>query len=323
MKAAIYRRYGPPDVLDLTDVPTPVPGDDDVLIRIHATTVTAADHRLRSLDMPAGFGLISRLIFGMGGPKQPILGSELSGVVESVGKSVVRFRPGDEVFAFNGAGLGCHAEFKAMPQHAAIAAKPAALDFPTAAALSFGGTTALSFLRRAGVGRGDAVLINGASGAVGSAAVQLARHFGAHVTGVCSGANAEQVRSIGADTVIDYTRDDFARNRQAYDVVLDATGTLSASRCRPSLRKGGRLALVVASLPQMLSAPWITLSGGPKIVAGPATATAEDLRFLADLAERGEFQPVIDRHFPFAQIRDAHRHVDTGRKRGNVIVRIV
>ncbi|MFM2399277.1 MAG: hypothetical protein RL341_1434 [Pseudomonadota bacterium] len=320
MKAVVYERYGAPDVLQFKEVEKPAPKHNEVLIKIHATTVTSADWRVRSLNVPTGFRLMMRLVFGWSKPKQPILGTELAGVVESVGEDVSLFKVGDAVFAFSDAAMGCHAQYKCLPQDGAIALKPANLRFDEAAALSFGGTTALSFFRRAKLQRGERVLVNGASGAVGTAAVQLARHFGAEVTGVCSSANAALVQSLGAAHVIDYTREDFAKNGKTYDVIVDTVGTAPFSRSKSSLAQGGRLLLVLADLPAMLQIPWNALTSGKKIIAGPAAGRAEDLRFLAELAQAGEFKPVIDRRYPFEQMVEAHRYVDTGRKRGNVVI---
>lgn len=320
MKAVVCERYGSPDVLQLKEVDKPAPRDNEVLIRIHATTVTSGDWRIRSLNVPTGFGLIIRLVFGISRPRQPVLGSELAGVVEMVGKGVSRFKVGDSVFAFSDASMGCHAEYKCMAEDGALALKPANLGYDEAAALSFGGMTALDFLKRAKLQRGERVLVNGASGAVGTAAVQLASHFGADVTGVCSTANVELVKSLGASHVIDYTREDFARNGEAYDIILDAAGTAPFSRSKAALRKGGRLLMVLAGLPDMLLSPWVSMLSGRKVVAGPAATRAEDLRFIAKLAETGAFKPVIDRRYPLEQIAAAHRHVDTGRKKGNVVI---
>lgn len=320
MKAMVYERYGPPEVLQLKEVEKPIPKDNEVLIKIHATTVTSGDCRVRSLNVPAGFGLIMRLIFGISKPKQPILGTELAGVIESVGKDACKFKVGDPVFAFGDAAMGCYAEYKCMPQDGAVALKPSNLTFDEAAALSFGGVTALDFFKRAKLQRGEKVLINGASGGVGSAAVQLARHFGAEITAVCSSANVDLVKSLGASHVIDYTKVDFANNGETYDVIVDTVGTAPFSRSKASLKRGGRLLMVLAGLPDMLKAPWVALTSDKKVIAGPVATRLEDLRFLAGLAEAGEFKPVIDRRYPFEQIAQAHRYVDTGRKKGNVII---
>jgi NADPH:quinone reductase-like Zn-dependent oxidoreductase len=322
MKAIVYERYGAPDVLEMKDVDKPTPKDHEVLIKIHAATVTSADWRARSLSMPVGFGLMSRLFFGVSRPRQPILGTELAGEVESLGKAVTRFKVGDQVFAFSGASMGCHAEYKCMREDGEVAPKPASLTYDEAAAISFGGTTGLSFFRRANLRSGDEVLVNGASGGVGTAAVQLARHFGAEVTGVCSTANVDLVRSLGARHVIDYTKQDFTGNGKTYDIIVDTVGTAPFSRSDGSLKAGGRLLLVLGGLPDMLRVPWVAMTSSKKVIAGPAIGRIEDLRFLAKLAEAGEFKPVIDRRYPLEQIAAAHAYVDTGRKKGNVIITV-
>ena len=320
MKAVVYERYGPPEVLQLQEVDEPTPKDNEVLIKTHATTVTSGDWRVRSLNVPAGFGLMTRLVFGVSRPKQPILGTELAGVIESVGNDVKKFKVGDQVFAFSDTAMGCHAEYKCMPEDGALALKPPNLTFEEAAALSFGGTTALDFFRRGRLQNGERVLVNGAAGAVGTAAVQLAKHFGADVTGVCSTANLELVRSLGASHVVDYTQEDFTQNGETYDVIVDTAGSAPFSRSKASLKEGGRLLMVLGGLPDMLQIPWVSMTSSKKVIAGPAAGRAEDLRFLAGLAETGEFKPVIDRRYPFEQIAVAHRYVDTGRKKGNVVI---
>jgi len=320
MKAFVYTKYGPPDVLQLKEVAKPTPKDNEILIKTHAATVTSGDWRVRSLDMPVGFGLIARLVLGAWRPRQPILGTELAGEVESVGKDVKNFKVGDQVFAFSGAGMGCYAQYKCMPEDGAVALKPPNLTYEEAAAMSFGGTTALDFFRRGKLQSGERVLVNGASGGVGTAAVQLAKHFGADVTGVCSTANGELVRSLGATHVIDYTKDDFTQNGETYDVIVDTVGTASFSRSKDSLKEGGRLLMILGGLPDMLGIPWVSMTSNKKVIAGPAAERGEDLRFLAKLAEAGEFKPVIDRRYPFEQIAEAHSYVDTGRKKGNVVI---
>jgi len=320
MKAIVYERYGPPEVLQLKEIEKPTPKANEVLIRTHATTVTSGDWRVRSLNVPTGFGLITRLAFGISTPRQTILGSELSGVVETVGKDVTKFKVGDPVFASSDASMGCHAEYKCMPQDGAVVLKPSSLSFDEAAALPFGGTTALDFLRRGKLQGGERILVNGASGSVGSAAVQLARHFGADVTGVCSTANMELVRSLGAGHVVDYTKEDFTQNGETYDVIVDTVGTAPFSRSKDSLKAGGRLLMVLAGLPDMLKIPWVSMTSSKRVIAGPAVVRAEDLRFFAGLAQAGRFKPVIDRRYPFDQIAEAHRYVDTGRKKGNVVI---
>jgi NADPH:quinone reductase-like Zn-dependent oxidoreductase len=320
MKAAIYERYGPPEVVRLADVDKPVPRHDEVLIRVRATTVTAGDWRVRSLSMPAGFGLFARPMFGFTKPRQPILGSELAGEIESIGQRVSKFKVGELVFAFTGARMGCHAQYRCVREDAALAPKPPGLSFEEAAALSFGGTTALDFLRRGKLQRGEKVLVNGASGAVGTAAVQLATHFGAEVTGVCSTPNVELVKSLGAAHVIDYTKKDFTRTGNRYDVIVDTVGTAPFARSKHSLVERGRLLAVLGGMADLLAVPWVAMTSSKRIVAGPAAERADDLRSLAELAETGAFRPVIDRRYPFERIVEAHRYVDSGRKRGNVVV---
>jgi NADPH:quinone reductase-like Zn-dependent oxidoreductase len=323
MKAVIYEKYGPPEVLQLREIAKPLPRRSEVLIKIHATTVSAADWRVRSLTVPTGFGLIARLVLGISKPRQPILGTELAGEIEAVGADVTGFNAGDRVFAYSGMRMGAHAEFTCFPENGALALIPTNLSYEQAAALSFGGATALDFFRRGKLHRGESVLINGASGSVGTAAVQLARHFGAQVTAVCSGANAQLVRSLAAAHVIDYSKEDFTHNGQTYDVIMDTAGTAPYARCKHSLKDGGRLLLVLAGLPAMLPIPWVALTSDKKIIAGPTPERAGDLQLLAKLAQAGEFRPVIDRRYPLEQIVEAHRYVDSGRKKGNVVITLV
>jgi NADPH:quinone reductase-like Zn-dependent oxidoreductase len=323
MKAIVYEQYGVPGVLQIKEIEKPTPKHNEVLIQIQATTVTSGDCRVRSLNVPAGFGLMMRLIFGFSKPKQPVLGTELAGVVVEVGREVSKFKVGDHVFGFSDMKMGCYAEYKCMAEDAALVLKPANVSVDEAAAISFGGTTALDFLRRAKLQRGEKILINGASGGVGTAAMQLAKHFGAEVTAVCSSANVELVIAMGANHVIDYTKQDFTKNGKRYDVIVDAVGTAPFSRSKVSLNEGGRLLMVIADLADMLSASLVSMFGNKKNIAGPVSVRAEDLQFLAALAAVREFKPLIDRRYPFEQIADAHRYVDTGRKRGNVVINVV
>lgn len=319
MRAAIYRRYGPPEVVSVENVAKPAPKPHEVLIKIHATTVSSGDWRARSLSMPPGFGPIAPLVFGVRGPRQPILGTELSGVIEAIGAHVSKFKLGDAVFAFPSFAMGAHAEYRTLPQDGPIVLKPRNLSFSEAAALSFGGVTALQFVRdRAKVRAGEKVLVIGASGAVGSAAVQLAKNFGASVTGVCSGANLDLVESIGADRVIDYAKEDFIKSGDQYDIICDTIGVTSFAACKDALKPGGRLLLVASGLAQVLGAG--RKLNGKAVMAGTGSATPEHLLFLKELTEAGRFRPVIDRRLPFEQIVEAHRRVDTGRKAGSVVV---
>ena len=323
MKAILYQRYGPPDVLELKEVEKPAPKENEVLIKIHATTVTSGDWRARSLEVPAGFKFLSRLFFGLRKPKRQILGTELAGKIEEIGKSVRGFEVGDRVFAYPGASMGCYAEYKCMPEDGPLARIPPNLSYDEAAGLSFGGATALDFFRRGKLQSGEKVLINGASGGVGTAAVQLAKHFGAEVTAVCSGANAELVRSLGAAHAIDYTKEDFTKNGKTYDVIVDTVGTAPFSRSRNSLKEGGRLLLVLGNLSDLLQVPWISMTSDKKVIAGPASERPDDLRLLAELAQAGKFRAVIDRRYRLEQIVEAHRYIDTGRKRGNVVITLI
>jgi NADPH:quinone reductase-like Zn-dependent oxidoreductase len=322
MKAAVYHRYGPPDVVTITDVPTPTPKDNEVLIRVHATTVSTADWRLRSLTMPAGFGPLGRLAIGITGPRNPILGTELSGTITATGAKVTRFQPGDPVIAFPGARMRAHAEYRAMPETAPIVLKPANLTHDQAAALSFGGTTALWFLRdKGGVKPGDQVLILGASGSVGTAAVQIAKALGATVTATCSARNAELVRDLGADHVIDYTAEDVLKTPARFTHILDTLGVTTYAASEHLLLPDGRYLMVAGSLGQNLAA-LRKHAQGRQHIAGTPSEKAMDLTTLAQWATEGRLTPVIDSIHSFADIARAHAIVDQGHKRGNVVVHI-
>ena len=305
MKAAVCTRYGPPEVLQVRDVPIPAPGGNQVRIRVAATVVTSSDCYVRGLNLSPGYRVLARLVLGLTGPRQPILGMVLAGQVESAGPEVTAFAAGDQVFGLDRHVFGTYAQYVCWPQDTLLAAMPAGLTYEEAAAVPYGGLLALHFLRRAGVRAGQRVLIYGASGAVGTSAVQLARHFGADVTGVCSGANLELVTSLGAAAVIDYTAEDFTRNGREYDVILDAVGKRKSSA---ALRQAGR-----------------ALASGGKCVSvddGTPRFHVTDLRLLKDLAETQAVRPVIDRRYRLEEIAEAHRYVDSGHKRGNVIVTV-
>jgi NADPH:quinone reductase-like Zn-dependent oxidoreductase len=316
VKAIVHTEYGPPDVLQRKEVEKPTPKDNEVLIRIYATTVATEDPGVRG----------SPGLNGLRKPKIPILGEYLAGEIESVGKDVKRFGKGDPVYGHTGLRYGTYAEYTCMPEDGALALKPANMTYEEAVAVPHGGLTALPFLRdQAKIQSGDHVLINGASGSVGTAGVQLAKYFGAEVTGVCSTTNLEWVKSLGADKVIDYTKEDFTRSGQTYDIIFDAVGKSSFSRCKSSLKHGGVYLITVPTLaifPQML---WTRLFGGRKAVFAatglrPASARAKDLLVLKEIVEAGKMKAVIDRRYPLEQIAEAHRYVEKGHKKGNVVI---
>jgi NADPH:quinone reductase-like Zn-dependent oxidoreductase len=320
MKAVVATKYGSPDVLQIQEVTKPAPKENEILVKIRATTVNVGDCRMRSFDVPPIFWLPARLTIGLTKPKQPIFGFELAGDVEAVGKAVTRFKPGDAVFgsAF-GANFGAHAEYKCLPENGLVAFKPHTLTYEEAAAVPTGGLTALDYLRRAQIRSGQRVLVYGASGSVGTYAVQLAKYFGAHVTGVCSTRNVDMVRSLGADEVIDYTQSDFTKNGQTYDIIFDAVGKLTFPHCQNSLTKNGYYLHTVLPVGGLI-APWYKMRTGKHLISGNISTRTEDLVFLKELAESGQIKPVMDRCYPFTQIAEAHRYIDTGRKKGNVAI---
>jgi NADPH:quinone reductase-like Zn-dependent oxidoreductase len=321
MRAAVYRRFGGPETVRIEEMPRPTINRDDVLIRVHASTVSAADHRARSREVPRGLWLLAAVGIGAFRPKRPVLGMDVAGVVEAVGTDVTSFAPGDEVIAMLGGAFGGHAEYACIRQDGLIARKPRSMSFEDAVTLVFGGITARSFLRQADLAPDATVLVNGASGAVGTAVVQLAEHAGAHVTGVCSGDKAELVASLGADRVIDHRTDDFTAEPATYDVIVDCAGTATFERVEHLLNPRGALLLIIADLRGLVLAPWHSRRTGKRVTA-TATPTAADLAFLVDLAEAGSYRAVRDRTYDLVDIAEAHRYVDAGRKRGNVVVRI-
>lgn len=321
MYAYTYTDYGSPEVLNHVELPKPAPKSNEVLVRVCATTVSAGDWRARSLTMPAGLGLVGRLVFGIRHPRKPVLGTEFSGIVEDVGTNVTAFQPGDAVIGFPGAAFGAHAEYITMPADGKIVPKPDNLSFDAAAAIPFGATTAYDFLINKGQLRaGERVLINGASGSVGSACVQIAKHFGAEVTGVCSAANVDLVRHLGADHVIDYTAQDFAKGGPLYDVVVDTVGTAPWRRTRHALVPKGRMLLIAGGTSDMIFGGLKARCDGKRLIGGVASEAVSVLRQVVDLAALGDFRPVIDRTFDFSQMVTAHAHVDRGHKKGNVVV---
>jgi NADPH:quinone reductase-like Zn-dependent oxidoreductase len=318
VKAAVCERYGPPEVVRIREMPDPVPGDHEVLVKVYATTVNSGDARVRALRVPRGMKPMVRLRFGLRRPKQPVLGLEAAGRVEAVGAAVTGFRPGDRVVASREFEFGCHAEYVTVAEDGVIARIPDGLGYPDAVSFLFGGVTTHYFFRRGKVAAGESVLVNGASGAVGAAAVQLARHLGAEVTAVCSGANADLVRRLGAAHVIDYTTDDFTSDGRRYDVIMDNHGNAHYARVKGSLAPGGRFLLVYGNLPQMIAASWrkAVISG----TEGDTAMARQSFETLMSLAGEGAIEPVIDTVLPFEQIADAYRRVDGGHKVGSVVL---
>ncbi len=320
MKAIICTEYGSPEVMQLKEVEKPTPRENEVLIRIYATTVTSADVRIRKADpFPV------RFFYGFKRPKKnTILGSELAGEIEAIGKNVKQFKVGDQVFAGAGISLGANAEYICLPEAAAIATKPTNMTYEEAAAIPFGATTSLLFLRDKGtIQNGQKILIYGASGALGTAAVQLAKFFGAEVTGVCSTANLELVKSLGADKVIDYTKEDFTMSPKTYDIVFDTTGKSSFSGCLRSLKQNGiYLRAVHINLAPILRGLWTSITSNQKVIGGVAIERKEHLIFLKELIEAGKMKSVIDRRYLLEQTAEAHRYVEQGHKKGNVVITV-
>ena len=320
MKAAAIRRFGGPDRVNIEEVARPVAGPDEVLIRVHASTVSVADYRARSRDLPRGLAPLAPLVFGFRTPRNPVLGMDVAGVVDSVGADVTRFAVGDHVIAVPGGRFGGHAEYVTMKQDAEIALAPAGWSHEDSVALLFGGVTVVTFLHLYPLAPGMKVLVNGASGSTGSSAVQIAKHFGAEVTGVTT--HRELVLSLGADRVIDYRTTDFTALGEQWDVIFDCVGNAPYSRVSRSLARGGALLLVIADLASMLSARRSSRHLGGLVTYDKKAIVAADLEFLASLASSGELKPVIERIYEFDEIREAHERVGTKRKVGTLVVRV-
>ena len=320
MKAVICTNYGPPEVLQYREVEKPVPQDQEVLIKIRATTVTVADYRVRSFTVPAAFWIPARITLGIRKPKKNILGVELAGEVEAVGQAVKRFKPGDSVFAATLTNFGAYAQYICLPEAGPIALKPPTISYEQAAAIPIGARTALHYLKKAAIQPGQNVLIYGASGSVGTYALQLAKLFGAKVTGVCSTRNVELVKSLGADQVIDYTQVDFTQSGVVYDVIFEAVDKSSFSDCVRVLKKDGLYVNVTTPVPS-IPMQWALLTSRKKVLLSQNVPDkVEDLLWLSQLVETGQLKVVIDRSYPFEQIVEAHRYVEQGHKRGNVVI---
>ena len=323
MKAIVWTKYGPPDVLELREVEKPAPKDNEVLIKIYATTVTAGDCEMRSLKFPIYLSFPMRIWLGFRKPRgTTIPGTELAGEIEAVGKDVKLFKKGDQVFGSAGLSFGANAEYICLPEEGALAIKPAKMTCEEAATVPFGGRDALHFLRKGNVQSGQKILINGAGGSIGTYAVQLAKHFGAEVTGVDSTGKLDMLRSIGADQVIDYTQEDFTKSGETYDVIFDVVGKISFSGSERAIRQNGTYLLANPGPSQIVRGLWTRMTSSNKIVMQTASPTTEDLVFLRELIEAGKIKAAIDRRYPLEQTAEAHRYIETGHKKGNVVITV-
>jgi len=325
MKAIVHTAYGPPDELQLKEVEKPIPGDNEVLIRIYATTVTTSDCNVRNFTfVPKSFRFPARIYFGFKKPKFKILGVDFAGEIEAVGRDVKLFKEGDQVFGSPGTKLGAHAEYISLPEKGALAIKPAKMTYEEAAVIPLAGNTALFFIRNLGkIQAGQKILIHGASGAIGTYAVQLAKYYGAEVTGVCSTTNIEMVKSLGADKVIDYTKEDFTKSGETYDLIFDVVGKIRYSQCKNLLKPKGVFLENMLELYDIPKIIWTSIFGGKKIKGGVSIESAENLYFFLDLFESGKLKPVIDRSYPLEEIAKAYRYVEKGHKKGNVVINVL
>ena len=325
MKAILHTQYGPPDLLQFKEVDKPAPKDNEVLIKIYAATVSTGDCNVRNFTfVTKSMRPIAKLMFGIGKPwKERVLGTELAGEVESVGKDVKKFKAGDRVVASTGMAGGGHAQYACLPEKGALVIKPDSLSWEEAVAIPFGANTALYFLRDLGkIQAGQELLIIGASESIGSAGVQLAKHFGATVTAVCSGANMEMVKSLGADKVIDYTKENFTKNGKTYDLILDIVGATTFDRCKKSLKPRGVFLQNIMGLADLVRVLWTSITGRKKIKGGVAMENLERMNFTVELATAGKLKAVIDRSYPLERIAEAFKYVEQGHKKGNVVIAV-
>ncbi len=330
MKAVVYTEYGTPDVLQIKEMEKPVPGDKEILVRVHAATVNIGDLWARNFkemtpsrfSMPLPLWLPAKMYFGFTKPRVNILGSEFAGEVEAAGREVKQFKPGDQVFGYRGQSMGAYAEYLCIPEDGLVTIKPANMTYEQAAAVPYGALTALSLLRKANIQPGQKVLINGASGSIGSAAVQLAKHFGAEVTGVCGTPRLEFVKALGADQVIDYTREDFTKNGETYDLIFDILGKSSFSRCQNSLKPNGIYLLASFKTRQLLQMLRTSRTPGQKVICAPSSENPKDLIFIRQLVEAGKIKSIPDRCFPLEQTAEAHRYAEGGCKTGSIIITV-
>lgn len=320
MKAIVYDRYGSPEVLHIQEIEKPTPKNNEVLIRVYATTVTKYDYWMRSCTAPPGFGFLMRIATGIKKPKQPILGTELSGQIEGVGKDVTLFKKGDQVFGFTGMSMGAYAEYICLKENDALAIKPVNMTYDQAAAIPQGALTALYFLRKGNIRRGQKILVFGASGGVGLFAIQLAKHFGTEVTGVCSTAKLEIVKAMGADKVIDYTKEDFTQRGEAYDIIFDTVGRSPFSGSVRSLTKEGFYVFTTYALSRLIRIVWQNLTSSKKAVSGLTEKNPEDLIFIRELIEAEKLKVVIDKRYPMEKASEAHRYVESGQMKGHVVI---
>jgi NADPH:quinone reductase-like Zn-dependent oxidoreductase len=322
LKAAVFDKYGPPEVLVIKDVEKPVPKPNEILIKVHTTTVTAGDCEMRRFDLPAWIWLPLRLYMGVFRPRVKILGQELSGEIEAVGNLVTKFKPGEQVFAPTTMNFGAYAEYLCLPEKSPMALKPVTISFGEAATIPTGGLNALQFIKKARIQSGDRIIIVGAGGSIGTYAVQIAKTLGAEVTCIDSADKLEMLLSIGADKVIDYTREDFTKSGNTYDVIIEIAGKTSFLACIKSLEQHGRLIIGNPRISTMLGALATKITSSKKVINVLADYRVEDLEFLKHMIATGKIKPVIDTIYPLKQLKEAHRYVETGKKKGNLVVKV-